>query len=163
MITLNGLGALTFGGALTNTAGAANTLTVNNGTGTGGTTALKLGGYALSNSATSYTDVINGSGNVNITGAVTNGGTATASGLTYAGTGTLTLSGANTYAGATTVSGGTLNLNGGSLTGATAIAVNGGTSRKIPRASSAAPRHRSPWAAARRSWQARTPTRATPR
>jgi len=117
-ITLNGAGALTFGGVMTNTLVGANTLTVNNGSGTTSTSAVNFGGYALAALAVNYVDIINGSGNVNITGAVTNGGTATASGLTYSGTGKLTLSGANTYAGATTISsGGTLQIGAGGTTG----------------------------------------------
>jgi autotransporter-associated beta strand protein len=97
-ITLSGSGKTLTLGAMTNTLAGANTMTVN---GAGNT--LVVGSYALSNSATNYIDVIAGSANVTISGAVTNGGTSTASGLTYTGTGTLTLAGANTYAGATTV------------------------------------------------------------
>ncbi|MEI8340283.1 MAG: autotransporter-associated beta strand repeat-containing protein, partial [Verrucomicrobiota bacterium] len=125
-ITLNGAGALTFGGVMTNTAGAINTMTVNDGTGTTSTTAVSFGGYALSNNATSYVDVINGTGNVNITGAVTNGGTATTSGLTYSGSGLLTLSGNNSYGGLTTVSSGALTLSGNN-SGAGGVTVSGGT------------------------------------
>ena len=103
-VQLNGTGTtLTLGGVMTNNyAGGAQTTTVN---GAGNT--LVLGGYVLSNSSTNYTDVIAGSGNVTITGAVTNG-LSSSSGLTYNGTGTLTLSGANTYSGATTISSGTV-------------------------------------------------------
>jgi autotransporter-associated beta strand protein len=120
-ITLNGTGStLTFGGVMTNTSNAVQTTTVN---GAGNT--LVLGGYELSNNATNRIDVITCTANVTITGAVTNGGTATASGLTKNGTGTLTLKGANTYTGATTVNtGGTLALVGGSQT--SAITVNSG-------------------------------------
>ena len=109
-ITLNGGGALTFGGVLTNTKVGALTLTVNNGIGTTSTSAVTFGGFALSNSSTSYVDTIAGTGNVNITGPVTNGGTATASGLTKTGASTLTLSGANTYSGATSISQGVLKI-----------------------------------------------------
>jgi autotransporter-associated beta strand protein len=105
-ITLNGAGVLTFGGIMTNTAGAANTLTISLGNNTTSTSAVSFGGYALSNNGTSYIDVIGGRGNVDITGPVTNGGTSTASGLTWTGNGILTLSGSNTYGGATTIGGG---------------------------------------------------------
>ena len=63
-------------------------------------------------------------------GATTVGGNiaATSGALTVNDSGgSVTLSGVDAYTGATTVTAGTLNLNGGSLTGATAIAVNGGT------------------------------------
>ena len=99
-ITFNGTGTtLTMGGTMTNTSGASQTTTVN---GAGNT--LSLGGHTLGNG---FTNVINGTGNVNITGAITHsGGT---SGLTYSGSGTLTISGnANTFSGATTINSGTL-------------------------------------------------------
>jgi autotransporter-associated beta strand protein len=104
-ITLNGTStnALTFGGVVTNTSGANQTLTVN---GAGDT--LTLGGYALSNSGTNFNNTINGSGNVAITGNITDGGTATASSLTYGGSGALILSGTNTYHGVTNVNSGTV-------------------------------------------------------
>jgi len=122
-ITLNGSSrTLTFGGIMTNTAGAVQTTTVN---GAGNT--FVLGGYALSNNGTSRIDVINGTGNAKITGVVSNGGTSTASGVTYSGTGSLTLSGANTYAGGTTVSSGTLNINSTSAIGTGAFTISGGT------------------------------------
>ncbi len=132
-ITLNGLGSLTLGAAVTNAVMTSPTLTVNNGSGTGTTTALNLGAYALAptSSTTAITDTIAGSGNVNITGVISNGGTG-ANGLTYGGTGTLTLSGTNTYTGTTTVnSGGTLQIGAGGTTGqvgnGTASVVDNGT------------------------------------
>lgn len=108
-ITLNGTGALTFGGVLTNTGDSARTLTVNNGTGTSGLSAVSFGGYELTGAAstTARTNIITGSGNVNITGAITDGVSA-GSGLTKSGSGILTLSGTNTYTGATTATAGTL-------------------------------------------------------
>ena len=128
-LTLNGADTLTFGGVMTNTLAGINTLTVNNGSGTASATAVNFAGYALSNSSTNYVDVINGSGNVNITGPVTNGGTSSASGLTYSGTGALTLSGVNTYSGGTTLSSGSLNINSTTALGATAgaLTISGGT------------------------------------
>ncbi len=103
---------LTFGGAVTNTSGGAQTLTVN---GPGET--LTLGGYALTNGATNVTDIISGSGNVMFSGPVTNGGTSTASGLTYSGIGTLRINAASTYAGATNVNSGILILGAGGQNG----------------------------------------------
>jgi len=122
-VTLNGAGALTLGGVITNGADSNRTLTVNNGSGTSSTTALNIGGLALTGSTTARTVIVNGSGNVNVTGAITNGVTA-GSALTYSGSGTLTLAGASTYTGATTASSGATVLT-GSL-GATAITVSSG-------------------------------------
>jgi autotransporter-associated beta strand protein len=123
IITLNGTNStLTFGGIMTNTSNNLQTTTVN---GPGNT--LSLGGYALSANGTPHTGVINGSGNVTITGAVTNGGTASGSGLTYSGSGRLTLSGTNTYTGATTVNSGTLLVNGSTAAGSTVSVNNSGT------------------------------------
>ncbi len=106
-ITLAGTNSsLSFGPALTNTSGGVQTLTIN---GAGNT--LSVGGYALSNDGTNPVDVVNGSGNLTL-GSVVDGGTSTASGLTYAGTGTLALPGPNTYNGPTTVESGTIALSG---------------------------------------------------
>ena len=66
---------------------------------------------AISPAATNRTLTINGDGNLTVTGAVVDGGTATASPLIYSGWGTMTLNGANTYRGATTVYGGTVSAN----------------------------------------------------
>ncbi len=110
-----------------NTFNGVQTITAN---GAGGT--LTLGSYALSNNATARTDIINGSGNVVISGAVSNGGTAASGGLTYSGTGTLTLSGTNTYSGATTVSSGALNIqSAGALGGTSGVTVASGGALQI--------------------------------
>ncbi len=131
-VTLNGGGALTFNGALQNSTAGNQTLTVNNGLGTGTSTLFSIGGYVLSTTAsTGASDTINGSGNVLVSGAITNVSSGTASSaLTYGGTGTLTLSAANTYTGTTTInSGGTVQLGtsgtGGSLSTSSAIVDNG--------------------------------------
>jgi len=102
--SIAGASDLTLSGALTNTTSGSPTLTVNN---TGLTT---LGSVALSNSGTSRTVTIAGSGNTRISGVISNGSTSTASALAKTGTGTLTLGAANTYRGATTISAGTLAL-----------------------------------------------------
>jgi autotransporter-associated beta strand protein len=105
-ITLNGAGALTFGGVLTNTADSVRTLTVNNGTVTTSTSGVSFGGLALTGAgSTARVDIINGSGNATITGPVTDGVSA-GSGLTYSGTGVLTLAGNDTYTSTTTVGSG---------------------------------------------------------
>ncbi len=78
----------------------------------------------LSNSGTSRTLVVDGTGNVNFTGTVANGSSSTASALTKQGAGTLTLSGTGTYDGATTVSDGKLFVNGDSSTATGAVSVN---------------------------------------
>ena len=110
-LTLNGTGkTLTLGGIMTNTQAGNQTTTIN-----GAGNSLVLGGYALSNGAANYANIINGSGNVSITGPITDGGTATACGLTYSGTGTLTLGGSNSYNGATIIMSGNVTL--GSATG----------------------------------------------
>ena len=118
-IAVDGASTLTFGGGLVNNvaAGTALTLTVNGSTGT-----LSLGGYNMQNGSNggAITNTIAGSGNVNFTGAITNGSFGNANSLTYTGTGILTLSAPNTYAGLTTVntSGGILKFGaGGSLNG----------------------------------------------
>jgi autotransporter-associated beta strand protein len=120
-ITLNGTNSTLTFGTMNNTLNAAQTTTVN---GAGNT--LVLGGYSLNNA--NQVDTINGSGNVTITGAVTNGGKATTSGLTYSGTGTLTLSGTNTYGGNTAVTSGTVLVNGSTgVAGTTVSVTNSGT------------------------------------
>ncbi len=107
VVTLNGVGrALTFGGQLQNTNDVNNpTLTVN---GAGNT--LVLGGLSLTPSATTHGVVFSGSGNLNITGAIVDGGTAST--LRYTGSGTLTLGGTSSYTGLTTVISGTVLVNG---------------------------------------------------
>jgi autotransporter-associated beta strand protein len=130
-VTLNGLGALTLSGLLTNTGDSVRTLTVNNGAGTEPTSLLTIGSYNLTGTGSTgaRTNIINGTGNVTISGVVGNGVSA-GSGLTKSGTGILTLSGANTYNGATTVSGGTLDLGGGTANGSlasTVLNLGGGT------------------------------------
>ena len=106
-ISLNGTNStLTLGGTMTNTLGAIQTTTVN---GSGNT--LVVAAYNLSNNASNLIDVINGTGNVTISGVVADGGTSTASGLTYSGSGTLTLNGANTFSGGATISSGTVAVN----------------------------------------------------
>ena len=73
------------------------------------------GNVNLGSASTGNTLTIAGSGPVNVSSVIANGGTA-AGNLAYAGTGTLTLTGANTYTGTTTVSSGTLNIqNAGAL------------------------------------------------
>lgn len=108
-ITLNGAGALTFGGVLTNTATSNITVTATRGTGTTAASALNLGGISItaSGDTTARTFNLTGDGNINVTGAIINGG-AIGGALTKSGTGILTLTGANTYSGTTTISEGVL-------------------------------------------------------
>ena len=109
--TLNGAGALTLSGLLTNTADSVRTLTVNNGAGTTAASLLTIGSYNLTGagSTAARNNIINGTGNVTISGVVGNGISA-GSGLTYNGIGVLTLGGANTFTGQLTVATGTLSI-----------------------------------------------------
>jgi autotransporter-associated beta strand protein len=104
-ISFLGTGETMTFGTLANTATLNNapTLTVN---GNGNT--LAIGGVILgSNNTSAIADGFAGSGNITVTGVISNG-TALNNGLSYSGTGTLALSGSNTYTGNTTVSGGTV-------------------------------------------------------
>lgn len=120
--TTAGTHNLTFASSFTNTGGD-RTLTNNIAAGA----ALTLSGTVnLSNDATNRTMTFGGSGDTVISGAIQNGGTASASNLTKIGAGTLTISGAsNTFSGNTVVSAGTLLVT-GSL-GSGAVAADGGT------------------------------------
>ena len=124
-ITLNGSGALTLSGKLTNIGDSVRTLTVNNGTGTGSTTLLTIGSYDLTGvgSTGARNDIINGSGNVTISGVVADG-TSAGSSLTCSGGGILTLSGSNTYSGGTTISSGTVKVGSATALGASTGAVS---------------------------------------
>ncbi len=105
-ITLGGA-TLTFGGAVTNTQTTGLTTTVN---GAGHT--LVLGSLVLSSASTgAINDTFNGTGNVTISGIVSNG-TSFANGLVYSGTGVLTLGGASNYTGGTQINSGTLRVAG---------------------------------------------------
>ena len=108
-ITLNGAGALLLSNTLTNTGDSVRTLTVNNGATDTTFGSLTLGGYALTGagSTAARNNIINGSGNVTISGVVSDGVSA-GSGLTYAGTGALTISGVNTFTGPLSILSGTV-------------------------------------------------------
>jgi autotransporter-associated beta strand protein len=114
----SGTAGITFGAVtLTN----APTFTVNNPAG-GGVTLLTLG--AVTNST--FTPIINGSGNVAQTGVWGAG----SGGITYSGSGVLTLSQANTFTGVVTINSGTVAANGnaGALgTGVATLTLAGGT------------------------------------
>ncbi|MCE9555123.1 MAG: autotransporter-associated beta strand repeat-containing protein [Planctomycetes bacterium] len=126
-ITLNGAGALNLSGLWTNTNDSVRTLTINNGAGTTAATLLSIGSYNLTGpgSTAARNNIINGTGNVTISGVVGNGVSA-GSALTYNGTGTLSLGGSNTFTGGLTVMSGTVsgtvaNAFGGSGTGAVTL------------------------------------------
>ncbi len=115
-LLVEGAGALTFGGTLTQTAGSY-TLTNNN---TGG---LTFNNVNLSSSSVNRTLTLVGSGNTTVTGVIADGDPSSTSGLTFNATGTtLTLSGANTYRGATTITAGTLLAASNTALGTTAAA-----------------------------------------
>ena len=124
-ITVAGADVLTIGGTTTNTSTGGISVTVNNGSGATAASGVSFGGFALAG-ASNQTDTFNGSGNINITGPVINGGAFTGNGLTYAGTGILALSGSNSYTGQTTLSSGSTVLT-GTHAGAGTFAVTGGT------------------------------------
>jgi len=113
--TIGGSNAITFTGTVgTNTAAASGTLTVNN----SAATAFSGNWVLTSGAQAAYNATINGTGNVAISGIISNGSGAGVGSLTHTGSGTLTLSGANTYSGTTTLGGGQLNLNNGGSGGA---------------------------------------------
>jgi fibronectin-binding autotransporter adhesin len=95
-------------GTLSNTANANTSLTVN------GANKLILGGLNMMSSTATAARVltIDGSGTVEVTGVVANGGSSFNHEMRYFGTGTIILDGANTYAGLTRVISGTMQLNG---------------------------------------------------
>lgn len=114
-VAISGLGFGAANGVLRNVSGN-NTLlgAVQLTSGAGGSViASDAGKLTLSGGITatyaSRTIEFTGAGNVDVTGAITNGTTA-ALPLTKSGAGTLTLSGANTHSGITTVSGGVLQI-----------------------------------------------------
>ncbi len=123
VLNLNGSSATLTFGSLVNAGGAGIIDTIN---GAGDT--LAVGSFGLSGTGTSTSVVFLGNGNINFTGAITNGSTATASSFAYNGLGTVTMAGANTYAGGTTLSHGTINLTGALSSSSTggAVTVNGG-------------------------------------
>ncbi len=126
-VTLNGNSTLTMGELQWNSINGTRVLTVNQGSGSGG--ALVLGGFQLNTNAdtAARNRTINGTGNVTISSAVSNGN-AFANGLIYSGSGILTLTAAATYTGTTTVNGGTFALSGsGSIATSSILAINAGT------------------------------------
>lgn len=103
-VTMNGTNKVLTFGRLRNVGN--HTYTATNGAGSGNK--LVFGGLDLSTNATARTATFNGNSDIEISGAVVDGGGSTGGRLTYSGTGILTLSGTNTYTGLTTVSSGTL-------------------------------------------------------
>jgi len=127
-VTMNGTGNLTFGN-YTNTGAGNRILNVYYANGT-----LTLGNVALSNDANSYNLRIgnNGSSNgkLNITGVISDGGTATASSFTIGGSSAgniVTLGNDNTHGGGTNLSSGTLNMNHAGALGDGTFTISGGT------------------------------------
>jgi autotransporter-associated beta strand protein len=94
---------------------------------------LTLGNVNLSNSGTTRTLTVRGTGDTTISGTIANGGTATSGNLTKNDAGTLVLSGANTYTGTTTVSAGVLNIRHATALGTTAggTAVSSGAALEL--------------------------------
>ena len=127
-ITLNGAGALIFGGVLTNTVNSNMNVTVTNGSGTTSTSAVSFGGVSRASADTTNRSInFFGDGNINITGAIVNGGASATLGVAYSGNSTLSLSGANTYAGATVINSGVLDaIDGMGLPTLTALQLKGG-------------------------------------
>ncbi len=118
-LTIAGASDLNLGGTFTLTGNR--TLTLDN---TGTTT---FGGFALSSNTNNRTLTLAGSGDLDVTGAITNGsGGALAPNLTVTGSGTITLDGNNSYGGTTRLDAGTLVLNGTNTTTGN-FDLNGGT------------------------------------
>ena len=119
-----GTGAVTLAGNETITANAGNA----------GTT-LAVGGpiSLVSTVTTANTLAITGAGNVNLGGAISNGGGTGASlAVATSTSGTLTLGGTNTYSGGTTISSGTLIAGQSASLGTGAVTLSGGTLRILP-------------------------------
>ncbi len=137
--TLTG-NALTFNGAYGITNSSANVQTFSNkviqtassgtiGSYTAGGSLVLAGGIDLSATGVDRTMTLGGIGNITVSGAIANGGTATASMVTVTATGTTTLSGNNTYDGLTTMNaaGGTLTLSGNNSGAAGGVTLTAGT------------------------------------
>jgi len=120
IITINGSGVtISTNTTWTNANTSARTFTVN---GAGNTFVLAGLGLGATGVTATQSQTITGTGNLFITGAVTNGNSAFDQGITKNGTGTLTLAGSNTYNGTTTITAGTLQIGNGSTTGSLAVA-----------------------------------------
>ncbi len=137
--TLTG-NALTFNGAYGITNSSANVQTFSNkviqtassgtiGSYTAGGSLVLAGGIDLSATGVDRTMTLGGIGNITVSGAIANGGTATASMVTVTATGTTTLSGNNTYDGRTTMNaaGGTLTLSGNNSGAVGGVTLTAGT------------------------------------
>jgi autotransporter-associated beta strand protein len=108
IITINGSGVtISTNTTWTNANTSARTFTVN---GAGNTFVLAGLGLGATGDATSRAQTFTGTGNLLITGAVTNGNASSDQGIIKTGNGTLTLAGSNTYTGATAINAGVLNL-----------------------------------------------------
>jgi autotransporter-associated beta strand protein len=120
-ITINGSGVtISTNTTWTNGSAASRTLTVN---GAGNTFVLAGLGLGATGANVTQNQTITGTGNLLITGAVTNGNASSDQGIIKTGNGTLTLGGSNTYTGATMVAAGTLIVN-GSTSATSAVTVN---------------------------------------
>lgn len=122
-IGFGGTSDLTFTGQLLNQSGSDVTLNFAN------IASLSFGGAQLSDSATSRTFTIAGSGQIAFTGVVENGGTSTNGALVKTGAGTLALSGNNTYSGGTTLQAGILALGHAHALGTGGLRIEGGELR----------------------------------
>ncbi len=102
--------SFTFNGTWLNSGGS-RTLTVNTAGG------LELAGEVRlsEHTTTARTLTLNGSGDVLVSGVISNGGGSGASSLIYSGTGTLTLASSNTHTGATSINNGVLRINAGQV------------------------------------------------
>jgi autotransporter-associated beta strand protein len=116
-VNLLGAGTKLTIGDVINTSGSS--FTAN---GTGNT--LEMRGLSLSTSATPVTVTLDGTANLNITGAIVNGA-APGSGLSVINTGTTTLSGNNTYTGNTAFGGGTNIISGDNRAAVGNVSISG--------------------------------------
>ncbi|WP_397381393.1 autotransporter-associated beta strand repeat-containing protein, partial [Prosthecobacter sp.] len=120
---INGTQSIEFGASVTNN-GSTRVLQNDLDVGSGAVLTLS-GGVNLSESATNRTMVIAGSGTTNITSAIVNGSTSTASAVLFQGN-ALNLSGTNTFGGALTINRGTVTISGtgGSVNATSGITLN---------------------------------------
>jgi autotransporter-associated beta strand protein len=129
-VTLTGTRAINFLGTGTKLKMADVIGTTGNGiTANGAGNTLEMKGLSLSTSATAVNVTLDGSADINVTGAIANG-TTPGNGLIVTGTGTKTFSGNNTYTGATDFRNGTNIISGDNSAAVGNVIIAGSTGNK---------------------------------